>query len=94
MGKREFFKLFWPAFQRAFTAKNVLSGWEKTGLLPFAPSRVLDQITKQRPSTSVSRPQSSKSSSSGLSAKDWRTVRAIVSDVVGDIFSKETHKLV
>ena len=39
--KREFFSLLWPAFERAVTPKNIVSGWEKTGLYPLNPERVL-----------------------------------------------------
>ncbi|KAF1981061.1 hypothetical protein K402DRAFT_251980, partial [Aulographum hederae CBS 113979] len=42
--KRDFLRLFWPAYLRAFTKSNILSGWRRTGLLPFDPEEVLRQI--------------------------------------------------
>ncbi|KAI7705110.1 hypothetical protein KC353_g13077 [Hortaea werneckii] len=46
ISKRDFFLLFWPAFESAFTKKNILSAWSKTGLMPFNPSKVLDVFSK------------------------------------------------
>ena len=34
MSKREFFGLFWPAFKRVFTEKNIKSGRAKIGIWP------------------------------------------------------------
>ena len=68
ISKRDFFDLFWPAFQRAFTSKKILNRWEKTGLHPFNPAVVLDQIKPEE------RPSSSTSGSSALSNPDWRKV--------------------
>ena len=69
MSKRRFWKLFWPAWQLAFTEKNIESGWKKTGLNPFDPNVVLHQIQNptesSRPSTQASR----------ISTSDWRKVR-------------------
>jgi DDE superfamily endonuclease len=39
--KRDFWSLFYEAWKQAFTAKNVRSAWEKTGIYPFDPSKVL-----------------------------------------------------
>ncbi|KAF1990171.1 hypothetical protein K402DRAFT_306918, partial [Aulographum hederae CBS 113979] len=47
VSKRDFFWLFWPAYLRAFSKHNVLSGWRKVGLLPFNPEEVLRQILKR-----------------------------------------------
>ncbi|OCK91846.1 uncharacterized protein K441DRAFT_572885, partial [Cenococcum geophilum 1.58] len=30
--KRDFFRLFWAAYNRAFTTNNILSGWANTRL--------------------------------------------------------------
>lgn len=45
--KREFFALFWPAFEQAFTRSNIESGWRKTGLWPRDSSLVLDKIVSR-----------------------------------------------
>jgi hypothetical protein len=39
--KRDFWSLFYEAWKQAFTMKNVQSAWEKTGIYPFNPQRVL-----------------------------------------------------
>ncbi|KAI1004894.1 hypothetical protein K3495_g3324 [Podosphaera aphanis] len=41
MSKRDFFSIFWEAFEKAFTEKKNNSAWEKTGIWPFCPSMVL-----------------------------------------------------
>ena len=48
MSKRSFWSVFWPAWQRAFTPKNIASGFAKTGIFPYNPSATLDKITKPR----------------------------------------------
>jgi hypothetical protein len=92
ISKREFFSLFWPAFQSAFTEKNISSSWEKTGLYPFNPERVLNQITTSR---SDIRPLSSFNSigSSALLITDWRVIRRLMKDVVGEVLGLEVRKL-
>ncbi len=72
--QKDFFNLFWPAFERAFTKKNVLVAWLKTGLSPFNSKIVLSQLDKYEPP----RPQSSSSAGSVLSASDWRKFRTIL----------------
>jgi len=42
--KRDFFHLFFPAWQKAFTEKNVASSWRGVGLFPFDPDVVLGQL--------------------------------------------------
>lgn len=86
--KRTFFELFWPAYQRAFVEKNVLSGWEETGLQPFNPDRVLDQV---RPNE---RPSSSTTGSSAISNPDWRKVRGLVQSAIGKAVTQEARKLI
>ena len=44
VGKREFFALFWPAFQKAFSEKNIHSAWAKSGLWPWDADSVLDPL--------------------------------------------------
>ena len=39
--KRDFFSIFWLAFKKAFTEKNIASAWSKTGIWPFKPQNVL-----------------------------------------------------
>ena len=53
MSKREFWKLFYPAFKAAFSEENIESGFRKTGLRPLDAEAVL-QSMKQRPVSSSS----------------------------------------
>lgn len=46
VGKGQFTYLYSPARERAFTKKNILAGWAKSGLFPFNPDRVLRDIPK------------------------------------------------
>jgi hypothetical protein len=39
--KRDSFKNFYSAFEKAFTEANIRSGWLKTGIEPFDPDQVL-----------------------------------------------------
>jgi len=51
MSKRVFWRLFWPAWQQAFTLINIESAWKTTGFFPFHPPAVLDKIIKPAPAT-------------------------------------------
>jgi hypothetical protein len=97
--KRDFFRLFWTAFGKAFTQSNIESGWRKTGLHPFQPEAVLDKFLSKEAFLDE-RPSSSESSKSTLSAKDWRKIerklKAVITDVldVRDIRARELTKIV
>jgi hypothetical protein len=56
VGKGHFTYLYHPARVRAFTKKNILSGWSKTGLFPFNPERVLGDIPKPVSSSNTNAP--------------------------------------
>ena len=45
MSKRAFFKVFWPAWQQAFSVQNIKSGFRKTGIWPMNAALVIDEIT-------------------------------------------------
>ena len=51
MSKCLFWRLFKPAWETAFSEKNILSSFEKTGIFPYNPDLVLDviQIPPQSP---------------------------------------------
>ena len=90
ISKRHFFSIFWPAFQSAFTTKNVFSGWERTGLHPFDPEVVLSQIrTQERPNSS-----SGGSGVSVLSTHDWRKVRKLVAEAMAGVLQPEARKMI
>ena len=41
LSKRDFFRMFWVAWHKAITEKNILSGWKKVSLIPWEPENVL-----------------------------------------------------
>jgi hypothetical protein len=90
MSQKEFFGVFWPAWQKAFTEANIKSSWKKTGLVPWCPAVVLDRL-KQQPSATEARPREPSSSP----PLDWdspaarRSVRKAVSRSV----DRNTKKL-
>ena len=90
MSQQDFFGIFWPAFIEAFSVHNVMSGWTKTGLIPFCPDTVLNQLGEpERPNSS-----SSKGSSSGISDSDWRRIRKFVREERTEVVvTKLTDKL-
>ena len=47
--KSDFWTIFWPAWNRAFTPDNIASGFEHTGIWPLNPSLVLDKIKVSTP---------------------------------------------
>ena len=51
MSKRAFIKIFWPAWQRAFSVKNIESGLEKTGIWPCNSAIMLATLTIPEPPT-------------------------------------------
>ena len=86
MSKREFFGLFWPAFERAFTEKNIKSGWAKTGIWPHDESQVLNQVKVQQPG---SRPSTAGSNSSAvISEARAKEVRKLAYKVLNILNSK------
>lgn len=79
ISKRDFLRLFWPAWTKSFTSKNILSGFSKTGLYPLNAIAVLSQLQLPQNRQQVdSRP--STSGSSALSASEWRKIRALVTE--------------
>lgn len=97
--KRDFFGLFWPAWQKAFTEANISSGWSKTGLWLFDPSVVMRIFAKaatpppretEEPHTPRSRCSGSEGSS--LTPKDWRKIQGIVNKTVMRVADAEHRK--
>lgn len=79
--KRDFFKLFYTAWVKTFTEKNILSGFKHCGIYPLDKSVVLDSF-KTPPPKQLPRPQSSSSTHSKLSLKDKRRIRQLVNSEV------------
>lgn len=87
--KRDFFSLFSTAWNTSFTAKNVLAAFKATGIAPLDPQVILQRFA----SKNDSRPSSSGSASSVLSASDWRKIERLLREVVADTYSEEKKKL-
>ena len=49
--------MFWPVWLHNFIIKNISSGFKKTGIWPFKPSILLNQITLTHPLTVNNEPQ-------------------------------------
>lgn len=96
IGKRDFFELFWPAFTKSFTPKNIASGWQKTGLFPWCPDHVLSKLPhlQSEKDADPSRPGSKSSSNSAASASmNPQAIRQLVLNVAKKQESKKIRKL-
>jgi hypothetical protein len=76
MSKRDFFFLFYQAWQASFKKTMILKAFEATGLLLFNPEVILKKFNTS--------PSSSNSKSSALSASDWRKIRQLVDCIVNN----------
>lgn len=90
--KKDFFRLFWKAYNQAFKPSNIHSGWKKTGLHPFAPEVILNKFAVKEAPTEE-RPSSSESSNSPLTAHDWRKIEKMLKEVVTNVFGKRVRTL-
>ena len=90
--KRDFFRLFWAAYKKAFIAKNIQSGWQRTGLYPFEPYVVLAKFQQKEPTTEE-RPSSSDSNKSVLLARDWVRIKAKLQEVITNVFNSRVKLL-
>jgi hypothetical protein len=86
MSKRDFFPLFYQAWEASFKETTILKAFEATGLLPFSPEVILKRFN----TTSSS---SSDSKSSALSASNWRKTEGLLHQVVKDRGDKRAQKL-
>jgi hypothetical protein len=87
--KRDFFRLFFPAWTKALSSKNIISSWRIVGIHPFNPEIVLARFSREP----QSRPLTSESSRSILGTEDWRKIKKLLQDVVEDVYSENTKKL-
>jgi hypothetical protein len=86
--KRDFFCLFWVAWEVSFEEKSILKALKCTGLAPFNPSQILTRFKLKelsRPSTSIT--------TSVLSASDWRKIERLLHEVVEDVYDRQAAKL-
>jgi hypothetical protein len=86
VSKRDFFAIFYPAFDKAFTEENIRSAWRKTGIEPWDPAEVLQIFDKEEcegsDSSQASAPSDSLRSSCLDSPRATRKIRRIVSQGV------------
>ena len=68
--KRDFFCMFYKPWETSFKSVTILKAFEVTGLSPFNPQKVLQRFNKEE----KDRPSSSDSTTSVLSASDWRKI--------------------
>lgn len=87
--KRDFFRLFWPAWGATFTTENILKAFKTTGLYPFDPDYVIHRFTTKK----EARPSSSESGASAIPAEDWRRIRKAVKEVFGSELDKKAQQL-
>jgi hypothetical protein len=94
MSKRDFFRCFYPAWQKAVTEQNVRSSWRKAGLSPFDPALVLDKLQprEQRQPAPGGRWRGSSSSPPACwdTPSGMRKLRAIINQTV----DKKTKKII
>jgi hypothetical protein len=84
MSKRDFFPLFYRAWQISFKKMTILKAFEATGLLPFNPEVILKRFNTS---------SSSNSESSALSASNWRKTKGLLRQVVKDQGDRRAQKL-
>ena len=80
------------AYKKAFTKKNIDSGWAKTGLYPFKPEVVLDKFLLKEVAIEE-RPLSSKSFKLLLTATDWKKIEKKLKEVVTNIYNVKVKQL-
>ena len=86
MSKRLFWSIFWPAWQKAVRYETISSGFEKTGIYPFNPVVVLDQL---KPTTAFSSSDDSEIDPEPITnARDVRQLIKSVRQEKGVISSK------
>ena len=87
--KGDFFPLFWKAWVSSFKNTTILKSFEATGISPINPDVILKRFTNTTPDEQESR----ESSTSALSASDWRKMEQLVRVAVKDRDTKEAKKL-
>jgi hypothetical protein len=81
--------LFWKAWDSYFKQATILKAFETTGISPLNPDAILRRFTSTDPAEQSSRA----SSTSVLSASDWRKIERIVKGAAKAIASKRTCTL-
>jgi hypothetical protein len=87
--KGDFFELFWRAWHSSFAEKTIRSAFEHTGISPLNSEVILNRFTHETPEASSVRG----SSTSALSAEDWRKTDRLVRSAVRDQSDHNVRKL-
>jgi hypothetical protein len=87
--KRDFFRLFWYAWEASFTSGDIFSGFESTGLHSFNPQRVISKFAKK----DENRPSFSSSTNTVVGAEDWKRIEKLLKAVVSNIYEKKAQQL-
>ena len=87
--KRDFFRLFWNAWNTSFTPENIHSRFKATGLHPFNPELIITKFTKK----SDNRSSSTSSARSVIAAEDWKRIKKLLYNVVSNIYDKKAQQL-
>lgn len=91
ISKRDFYRLFNAAWHCSFNEKLIRKSFEATGISLLDPGVILKRFTMVQADTS--RPNSSDSSRSVLSASDWRKIERLPRQAVDDIYDQNSKKL-
>lgn len=89
IAKRDFFGLFWKAWITTATPQLIKRAFECTGIWPPDPSPILKRFNQETQLEQGSR----ESSTSVLSASDWRKIERLLRSTVRDIATEESRKL-
>jgi hypothetical protein len=84
MSKRDFFPLFYRAWQIFFEETTILKAFKATGFSPFNPEVILKRFNTS---------SSSDSESSALSVSNWRKTEGLLRQVVKDRGDRRAQKL-
>jgi len=87
--KRDFFRLFYSAWHASFKEKTILKAFKTTGISPPDPQAILKRFNVE----DEERPSSSESTTSVLSASDWRKIERLLRQTVEDIYDSRASKL-
>jgi hypothetical protein len=87
--KREFFGLFWKAWNKAVSPANIEDSWRATGLVPWNPDVILARFKE----AATHKPSPIKSTQSILRGGDWRKIERLLKQAVADVHDKNTEKL-
>jgi len=87
--KRDFFRMFYKAWTTSFHEQAIKKSFQVTGLSPFNPNTILQRFKK----VELERPSSSESSTSILSASDWRKVERLLREIIADVWDEQSKKL-